>query len=311
MTEDATDLRPERRPARIVGVRIAEHRPGSVISVRDRDLGWVGEVPRRARREEVVPPVACEVRGCFAHERWVRVGKVTREGAGDIGVVVGEVGADELAVHALEVEVGPTVALVDDQIEVAGVHPQRVVPGLLDLVRSQQRRRGEHRVGLRVALTHDLQPADVPLGRGVVDDVRSVHHLGGVQWRRRIVDVGRDDQPEVVPVEEVGRRVAPHAPVPDAASRCGPLLVLAVPVERAVLVVHRATVRLDAATVGVVPHLAGTNGVVRRHADRLASRSSSNSRVASPQFRIDSAVLGGSYGTVQECDPAPTSSSSV
>jgi hypothetical protein len=35
--------------------------------------------------------------------------------AGQIGVVVGEVGADQLAVHPLEVEVGPPVGLVDDQ----------------------------------------------------------------------------------------------------------------------------------------------------------------------------------------------------
>ena len=60
-------------------------------------------------------------------------------------------------------------------------------------------------------------------------------------------------RPTVVPVVEVGRGVAAHAPVPDAAAGRRVLLVLAVPVERAVLVVHRAAVGLDAVAVGVEP----------------------------------------------------------
>ncbi len=81
--------------------------------------------------------IAGEVRGCFTDERRMRVREVAGERAGDVGVVVGEVGADELTVYVLEVDVRATGVVVDDEVEVARVHPERVEPRLLDRVRPE------------------------------------------------------------------------------------------------------------------------------------------------------------------------------
>lgn len=144
--------------------------------------------------------------------------------AGDIGVVVGQVGADQLAVDALEVVEGLAVGRVDDEVEVAGVHAEGTDPGADHLVGAEDRIRGEDGRQLGVVLAHDLEPAHVRAGSGVADDVGWVDRLRRVQGRGEAVLVGRDDQAAVIPVVEVGRRVAPHAPVPDAAAGSGALL---------------------------------------------------------------------------------------
>jgi hypothetical protein len=55
--------------------------------------------------------------------------------AGDVREVLGKIGADQFAVDALEVVVALAVRRVNDQVEVACVHPQGLEVGLDDGVR--------------------------------------------------------------------------------------------------------------------------------------------------------------------------------
>src|SRR5690349_9135790 len=103
-------------------MRVPQNCPGSVIRPCTSHLGRVGVVPRRAGGEQIVQPCAVEVGHTLAYIGRVCVRKVRRVVPGDVGVVSGQVGADQLAVHALEVVVGLAVGLLDNQVEVAGVH---------------------------------------------------------------------------------------------------------------------------------------------------------------------------------------------
>ncbi len=168
-----------------------------------------------------------------------------RVAAGDVGVVIVEIGADQVAVHSLEEVVRLSVVRVDDEVEVAGAHVERPQPGPDDGVRAGDAVGDEHGRPLSLVGAHDLEPADEPPRSGVPDDVRAIDHLRRMQRRVRVVLVRRDDHSAVGPVREVGRRVAADAPMPDPVAGPGAFLVLAVPVEDAVDLEHRAAVRLD------------------------------------------------------------------
>ena len=192
----------------------------------------------------------------------VRPREVRAVVARDVGVVVREVRADQLAVDALEVVVGLAVGR-DGEVEVAGAHAERAQAGADELVGAVEAVGREDRLGLRAVRLYDLEPRDVLAGSLVMDDVRAVHHRGGVERVARLVGARRDDQALVLPVHEVRRAVAAHAPVPDARRAVGGLgavcllLVLAVPVVDPVLEEDGAAMRLDALAFGVEPGSAG------------------------------------------------------
>ena len=109
-------------------------------------------------------PVAGEVRGRLTDERRPGAREVRRVVARDVGVVVGEVGADQFAVHPLEVVVRLAVAWVDDEVEVAGAHPERAQP-LCTISYGPRIESAVSTVERWVcALAHDLHPADVLAG---------------------------------------------------------------------------------------------------------------------------------------------------
>ena len=207
-------------------------------------------------------PVADEVRRRLADVGRIRPREVRAVVARDVGVVVREVRADQLAVDALEVVVGLAVGR-DGEVEVAGAHAERAQPGADEFVGAVEAVGDEDGLGLRAVTLHDLEPRDVLAGARVADDVGAVHHRGGMERVARLVGARRDDQALVLPVHEVRRAVAADAPVPDARRAVGGLgavgllLVLAVPVVDPVLEEDGAAMRLDALAFGVEPGLAG------------------------------------------------------
>ena len=188
--------------------------PGAVVGGGDGDLGGVGVVAGGAGCDQVVQPVSEEVGRRLADEGRLHARKVGAVVAGHVGVVGGEVGADELGVDPLEVVVRLAVGGFHDEVEVAGVHPQRFQVGLDPPVGAQDRVSNEHGRAL-LDPRHDLDPADEGVGGRVVDDVRPIHPASWMQRRGWIVGFRRDDQALVGPVVEIGGGVAAHAPVPD------------------------------------------------------------------------------------------------
>jgi hypothetical protein len=102
---------------------------------------------------------------------------------------------------------------------------------------------------------HHLHPADILLREPVVNHVRPVHLGLGVERGSGVVLVRRDQKPQVLPVDEVLRAVAAHAPVPEAVLSVGLLLVLPVSAVGPVLAKQRRAVRLNPVSRGVKPHL--------------------------------------------------------
>ena len=98
---------------------------------------------------------------------------------GDVGVVVRELRADQLAVDPLEVVVALAVDRVDDEIEVAGVHARAVAgPGRTISYGPRMLSGGQHRGSLRARARVIIlsQHTYLPV-RGIEDDVRAVDHL--------------------------------------------------------------------------------------------------------------------------------------
>src|SRR6266545_5157641 len=112
--EHRADLGAKRGAGGIVGMRATQDGPGTVIRSRACNLGGVGIIPGGARSEQIVQPSTVEIGRGLAHIGRMRVRKVRGVVPCDIGVVSGEVGADQLAVHALEVVVGLAVAWLDN-----------------------------------------------------------------------------------------------------------------------------------------------------------------------------------------------------
>ena len=192
--------------------------------------------------------------------------------AGDVAIVVGQIGTDGLGMHALKIVVCLAVGR-DHQIKIARAHVQGAQSLAHDGVRSRQRVGGQHGLVLRAVAVHDLEPADKLFGLLAVDDVWAVHQRGRVQGRGGIAFVGRNDQTEILPVVEISRAVAAHAPVPDILGGIGVLLVFSVPIIKAVQKHDRAAVCLNPFAIGVQPYLPGANTcVVRRflHENLLA-----------------------------------------
>ena len=92
--------------------------------------------------------------------------------------------------------------------------------------------------------------------------MRAVHPLGRVERGVRVIENRRDQIPAVLPVHQIGGGIDLDAPGPDSVLAVGVFLVLAVPVVNAVLIKHRAAVRLDALAFGVEPGAAGVNSVL-------------------------------------------------
>lgn len=259
--EHAADLRAVGAMLRVAGVRVAQRRPGAVVAPGAGHLALVGEVAGRARGEQVVHAPAPEVGRRFAHEGRIGAREVRGVVPGRRGVVVGQVGADELAVHALEVVVGLAVGGVYDQVEVPTAHAQRPVAPEQRVRPSDRIRRGD-RLELDAVPAHDLHPQDEPASVGAEEDVRTVHALARMQRVFGIVEHRRQDEAQVLPVVEVLRAVRAHAVVPDARAGQRLLLVFAVPVERVADRDDRAAVRLDTLAAGVQPDVAGTDAGV-------------------------------------------------
>ena len=109
-----------------------------------------------------------------------------------------------------------------------------------------------------------LDPTDILARVRAFDNVRAVGAGRGIQRRVLVGQVGLDEQAQIFPVTQVGGTVGAHSPCPDRAFAVGVILVFAIPVVDAVVVIQRAAVGLDAATVGVAPDLAGIDGVTGR-----------------------------------------------
>ena len=253
----------ERGVALVGGMRIAKHRVRTVPGVAYRQLGGVGQVAGRTGRYQIMLTLAQKVRGRLTHVGRIGAREVRGVVARDVGVILGQIGADGLGVHALKVIVCLAVG-GNDQIKVARAHIQGAQPLAHDGVGTCQRVGGQHRFILRAVVVHDLEPADEFLGLLVIDDVRTVHQRGGVQGRGGIVLARRNDQPKIFPVVKICRAVATHAPVPYFLLRIGVLLVFTVPVIVAVQVHDRAAVRLNALALGVKPYLTGSDAVIAR-----------------------------------------------
>ena len=251
----------ERGVALVGGVRVAKHGIRAVPGVAGRQLGGIGQVACRARGDQVMLALAQKMRGRLTHVGRIGAGKVRGIVAGDVAIVVGQIGTDGLGMHALKIVICLAVGR-NHQIKIARAHVQGAQPLAHHGVRSCQRVSGQHGLVLRAVAVHDLEPADKLFGLLAVDDVRAVHERRGVQGRGGIILVGRDDQAKILPVVKIGRAVAAHTPVPDVLGGIGVLLVFAVPVITAVQIHQRAAVRLDALALGVQPYLSGANAVI-------------------------------------------------
>ena len=201
-------------------------------------------------------PLVEEVGQALTYVWRMRVRKVRGVVTRHVGVIVGQIGADELAVNSLEIGVGLAVCGGDDQIKVSGVHTQWPQSGPDDSVRPQKRIGNQHSRRLSAILAHDLDPANVLPSRSIVYDVRTIQALRGMQRGGRVLLIGRDDQPVVFPVVQVLGGVVSNTPMPDSAIGLGLFLVLAVPVKGAVDVDDRTTMCVDAVSVGVQPDVA-------------------------------------------------------
>ena len=197
----------------------------------------------------------------LAHIRRAGTGKMGAVIAGHVGVVLGEVGADGLAVHPLKIIVGLAVP-GHSQVKIARAHTERpqTLPHLS--VGAQQAVRFEHGLALGLILVHDLQPADEFLRSLVVDDVRPVHAGRGMQGGSGILRLRWNDDPLVLPVVEIRRAVAAYAPVPDPVFAVGFFFILAVPVIYAVQDHQAAAMGLDPLAVRVQPDPAGIKRVI-------------------------------------------------
>ena len=245
----------------VLRVRIAQHGVGPVPGVGDRRLRGVRQIAGRAGGDQIVLAPADKMGRGLAHIRRAGTGKMGAVIAGHVGVVLGEVGTDGLAVHPLEVVVGLAV-LGHRQVEIPGAHAQGP-QALAHLgVGAKQIVRGEHRLALGLILVHDLQPADEFLCALVIDDMGPVHAGAGVKRGIGILRLGRDDDSLVLPVIEVRGAVAAHAPVPDPVFAVGFFLVLAVPVIYAVQDHQAAAMGLDPLAVRVQPDPAGIKRVI-------------------------------------------------
>ena len=187
----------------------------------------------------------------------MRVRKVRGVVTRNVGVILAQVGADELAVNSLEIVVGLAICGGDGQIKVSGVHTQWPQSSPYDSVPPQKRIGNQHSRRLCAILAHDLDPANVLPSCSIVDDVRTIKTLRRVQRGGRVLLIRRDNQPMVFPVVQVLGAVASNTQMPDAAIGLGLFLILAVPVKGAVDVDDRTTMCLDAVSVGVQPNVAG------------------------------------------------------
>lgn len=178
-----------------------------------------------------------------------------------IGIILRQIGDDGFAVHPFK-EIIALAVRRSRQIEIPGAHAQGPQPLADDGIRSQNVFGGEHRFGLLAVFLHDFEPAYVLFRPCVVQDMRPVHHAGGMKRGGFVGFVRRDDQPAVLPIIQVCGTVAAHAPMPDAVLSVGLFLVFAVPVIAAVHGQNTAAVGLDGPAVGIQPLLAGIKSVL-------------------------------------------------
>src|ERR1700730_7067061 len=108
--------------------------------------------------------------------------------------------------------------------------------------------------------------------------MRSIDELRRVQRRGFVVTVGRDDEPQVLPVVEILRAVTLRTPAADFSASGGELFVLTVPVEAIATLDDRAPMGLDGLTLGIRPRFARFEGM-----PHLRGRSISGSRWHRPK----------------------------
>ena len=243
------------------GVGVTQHRKRPVPGVGNSQFRGIGQITGGARGDQVVLPFPQKMGGGLSHIGRIGAGEMSGVVARDVGIILGQVGANGLGVDPLEVVVGLSVGS-HHQIEVSRAHVQGAQALSYNGVRTCQSIGCQHRLVLGAVAVHDLEPADELPRLLVVDNMGAVHQRSGVDGGGRILGVRGDDQPQILPVVEVGRLVAPHAPVPDALFGIGEFLVLAVPVVGTLPVHDRAAVCLDALALGVQPDLSGADGAV-------------------------------------------------
>ncbi len=125
--ENRRNLGMEGGAALVFGMRISQNAVGAVPGTRNSDFGRIGLITCRTAGDQIVPSAAHKMRRGFPHIRRSTVRKVCTIVAGYIGIVLGQVGADRLAVDTLKIAVSLSV-LSDGQIKVTCAHIQRTQP---------------------------------------------------------------------------------------------------------------------------------------------------------------------------------------
>ncbi len=184
----------ERGMAPIANMRVPQHGKGAVPVLRHGSLRGVWQVAGGSAGDQIVPSLPRKVSRGLPHIGRVGVRKMGTENPCHICVIIVQFSADGFRVDVFKVVIRSAIRS-EGQIKISGAHAQWEQPGAHNAIGAGEFVGGQNRAGLGAVPVHDFKPADKLACTLVEENMRSVHHSGGVQGRRFIPRIRRDNKP--------------------------------------------------------------------------------------------------------------------
>ena len=219
----------------IGGMRIAQNAIWAVPCVCDSEFRGIWKISGRTGGEKVVPAFSDKMRGGFSCIWRAEPWEMRTVIAAKTGIVVCQVGADQLRMYALKVIVRFSI-VCDSKIKITGAHAKRQKTFLYFRIRAKKPIRSQDGTALCAVCEHDLEPADIFPCAGIMKDMRAIHAAAWVQRRGWIIRLRRNNQSKIFPVIKIIRNVTADAPMLYPVFTGRFLLVFAVPVIPAVFI---------------------------------------------------------------------------